>query len=103
MPGQIVRKAFGLCALVRRIRTRMTNRHMFGRSLLLLFVVLCGSAFLPRCEAQRVARFSGTVVDEQGSGISHAEIAGAASEILGVTADDGSFSFENESQAAITV
>ncbi|HMD18853.1 MAG TPA: TonB-dependent receptor, partial [Alloacidobacterium sp.] len=81
----------------------MTNRHMFGRSLLPLLVVLCGSALLPLCEAQRVARFSGTVVDEQGSGIAHAEIAGSSNAILGVTSDDGSFTFENESQAAITV
>jgi len=76
---------------------------MFGRSLLPLLVVLCGSALLPLCEAQRVARFSGTVVDEQGSGIAHAEIAGSSNAILGVTSDDGSFTFENESQAAITV
>lgn len=73
---------------------------MPGRSLLLLLVLLCGSAGLP---AQRLARFSGTVVNADGSGITHAEIAGASNAVLGVTADDGSFSFENESQSAITV
>ncbi len=71
--------------------------------MLLLLVLLCGSILLPVCKAQRLARFSGTVVDQQGSGITHAEIAGASNAILGVTADDGSFSFENESQSAITV
>jgi outer membrane receptor protein involved in Fe transport len=81
----------------------MANRYMHGRSLLLLLILLCGSAVPPVCKAQRLARFSGTVVNEQGSGITHAEIAGASNAILGVTADDGSFSFENESQSAITI
>src|SRR5215831_324648 len=81
----------------------MTKRHMIGRSLLFLSLFVCGIVLLPVCDAQKLAMFSGTVVDEQGSGITHAEIAGASGAILGVTGDDGSFSFENESQSSITV
>jgi outer membrane receptor protein involved in Fe transport len=76
---------------------------MIGRSLLFLSLFVCGIVLLPACGAQKLAMFSGTVVNEQGSGITHAEIAGASGAILGVTRDDGSFSFENESQSSITV
>lgn len=84
----------------------MTKRYMTVRSLLLfyllLFVLLSGLAVLPVCDAQQQARFSGTVVDEQGSAVSHAEIADTKGAILGVTADNGTFSFQNESRGAIT-
>ena len=80
----------------------MTNRNMTGRPLL-LFVLLCSFVLLPLCRAQQQARFSGIVADEQGSAISHAEIATPGGVVLGVTADDGAFSFQNGSQAAMTV
>jgi outer membrane receptor protein involved in Fe transport len=70
---------------------------------LLLFALFCGLSMLPACEAQQRSRFSGTVVDEHGSGISHAEIASGAGAILGFTADDGGFSFESESSSSIAV
>jgi hypothetical protein len=66
----------------------MTNRLMAGRSLLLI-ALLCGLAVLPVCEAQQGQRFFGTVVDEQGAGISHAEIgsgAGALAQMEAVSA-----------------
>lgn len=84
----------------------MTTRHFIGQSLLLhllLFVLLPGLALPVVCEGQQQAQFSGTVVNEQGSAISHAEIADAGGAILGVTADNGTFSFQNESRTAITV
>jgi outer membrane receptor protein involved in Fe transport len=80
----------------------MMNRLMTRRALLLLSLLLSG-LMLPLCEGQQARQlFSGTVVDEQGSGIPHAEIADLSGAILGRTADDGEFSFQNESQAVIT-
>jgi outer membrane receptor protein involved in Fe transport len=81
----------------------MIKRYLTGRSLLLFSILLCGTAALPVCYAQRSARFSGIIVNEQGDSIAHAEIASVNGVILGVTADDGSFSFVNESESPITV
>lgn len=67
----------------------------------LVFVLLCFVAACA-CEAQ-AARFSGTVVDERGSGVAHAEIANGAGTVLAATADDGSFSFEGEGQSPIPI
>src|SRR5579862_4229460 len=80
----------------------MTNQGIFGCFLLRFFALLC-VVVPPACEAQQRQLFSGRVVDERGSGISHAEIASDSGAILGVAADDGGFSFENESLTAITV
>ena len=81
----------------------MTNRFIRRCALLLLSLLLGGLA-LPSCEGQQPGQlFFGTVVDEQGSGIPHAEIADRSGTILGTTANDGDFSFQNESNTAITV
>src|SRR5215470_3753809 len=80
----------------------MTKRHMTGR--FLWVGVLLSVMLMPMCEGQPAGlRFSGTVVDEQGLGISHAEIAAASGTVLSVTADNGAFGFQSESQAAVTV
>lgn len=92
---------FGFCERVRRIKARMTKRAIAG-NLLLSFALFCCFLASLECEAQR-ARFSGTVVDEQGSGVAHAEIAGSSGAVLGMTADDGSFSFQDESPSPISV
>lgn len=79
----------------------MTKRSIAGNMLLCLALSSC--FFVPfRCEAQR-AQFSGSVVDEQGAGVAHAEIAGSSGTVLGFTADDGRFSFQDESKSPIPV
>jgi outer membrane receptor protein involved in Fe transport len=78
----------------------MAIRHMTGRRLLLL-ALLCTLA-LPACMAQQL-RFFGIVVDEKGLGVSHAEIAGVSGAVLSVTENDGTFSFQNESAAPLSV
>ncbi len=64
-------------------------------------MLLC--VILPCHGQQSTLRFFGTVVDAQGSGIPHAEIASTNGAILGITRDDGAFTFQNESAVAITV
>jgi len=78
------------------------NRHILGRSLLIILALLCGLTVAPLCGAQE-QRFSGTVVDEQGSGIYHAEITNPAGIVLSVTANDGAFSFTSATDSAITL
>src|ERR1700761_1806551 len=72
------------------------------RSVLAALILL--STFLrPHISVAQQVRFSGVVVDEEGSGISHAEIAGGTGAILGVTESDGAFNFQEESSAPISV
>jgi len=78
----------------------MVNRHKTERRFLLL-ALLCTFA-LPACVAQQL-RFFGIVVDEKGLGVSHAEIAAISGAVLGVTENDGTFSFQNESSAPLSV
>ncbi|HLH37023.1 MAG TPA: TonB-dependent receptor [Alloacidobacterium sp.] len=77
----------------------MTIRRMTGGTLLFL-ALFC----LPACLAQQAQRaFSGSVVDEQGTGIPHAEIASENGAILGTTGNDGTFSFQSADASPLTV
>jgi outer membrane receptor protein involved in Fe transport len=77
----------------------MTIRQITG--CVLLFLALC---CLPACLAQQAQKiFSGSVVDEQGAGIPHAEIASATGTILAMTGNDGTFSFQSADAGPLTV
>lgn len=71
------------------------TKQTAGRSLQSLVALLYFFMLLPACLAQQeLQRFSGTVVDAEGSAIASAEISTPANgAILAMTAKDGSFSF----------
>src|ERR1700756_453934 len=80
----------------------MKTRLMALRSVLL--AILLYGLTLSECKGQRPDHlFSGIVVNEQGLAVSHAEISGTDDQVLGVTTDDGTFSFQEDSSKALPV
>ncbi len=68
------------------------------------FVLLMFAAFvlLPSCLAQQLSHFSGSVVDESGRPVAHAEVTGPGGSVLGSTTANGDFDFSSSSSAIIT-